>query len=782
MYRFNALSRWLMATLTLLVVTASAQAQDEVEGTAAAASTMDSVDEAFGTYLVAPLFSVLFFDLWVFDNTMSADDVSEPLFGNSSLDVEFQRYAAGQMVRGQAMPDGADPYRFLLERAVNETAVIDPYSPTADPLFKRASDPSETGIVQVADVHIVSLAGQLPVIIEPVERTVGGVIYDVTVTDGQVVGAATGGQVDLAAMGIALGAAQLVSTDGSEVLLSIDAPEAPGVILQVASNGEVRSGGGPLSSDLLPIVAGMQVPVSAIRQIENADGELEEVVVQVSADVVSMDSLGRAAIAVPAAHSTLASIGNPRQLTVPFVVFWLILGAVYFTFRMMFVNVRMFGHAIAVTAGRYDHDEDPGEISHFQALSSALSATVGLGNISGVAIAVATGGPGAVFWMVLAGTLGMSSKFVECTLGQMYRRTNAKGEVSGGPMHYLSRGIVELAERRLGSSGKLVGSAVGYPLAAMFAVMCIGASFGGGNMFQANQSFAAVAGVAGNLAPSLTSPNAVFYMSLVYGIVLAILVGTVIMGGIKRIGVAAGVIVPVMCGVYLLAGIGVLAVNAAEVPAAIGLIVGEAFTPLAGLGGLMGVLVVGFQRAAFSNEAGVGSASIAHSAASTPEPVREGIVALLEPFIDTILVCTMTGLVVVVTGVYTQDTGDGVLMTSAAFETVFWWFPYVLTIAVVLFAFSTMISWSYYGERAAVWLFGDWARVPYKLMFVFFVVFGAVIKLGNVLDFSDLMVLGMAVPNIAGALLLSGHVKKALDSYRDKLNSGGFAASAGADG
>ena len=196
----------------------------------------------------------------------------------------------------------------------------------------------------------------------------------------------------------------------------------------------------------------------------------------------------------------------------------------------------------------------------------------------------------------------------------------------------------------------------------------------------------------------------------------------------------------------------------------------------------MGVLVVGFQRAAFSNEAGVGSASIAHSAASTPEPVREGIVALLEPFIDTILVCTMTGLVVVVTGVYTQDTGDGVLMTSAAFETVFWWFPYVLTIAVVLFAFSTMISWSYYGERAAVWLFGDWARLPYKLVFVCFVVFGAVIKLGNVLDFSDLMVLGMAVPNIAGALLLSGHVKKALDSYRDKLNSGGFAASAGADG
>ncbi len=782
MYRLNALSRWLMATLTLLVVTASAQAQDEVEETAAAASTMDAVDEAFGTYLVAPLFSVLFYDLWVFDNTMDPAEAQEPLLGNPALDVELQRYVAGQPVRGESLPEGADAYQFLLQRSVNEMEVIAPYSAANAPLFTRALGVSETGVVQMGDVHIASLAGKFPVLDEPVERDVGGVTYSLTIEDGQVMGSAIGGRVDLAAMGIALGQAELLAADGSEVLLSVDAPGTEGIKLQVTPAGEVRSGSGTLPSDLLPIVAGMQVPVDAIRQVENAEGEMEDVTIQVAATVVSIDSLSRAVLSVPAVDSTLADVGNPRQLKVPFVVFWLILGAVFFTFRMMFVNVRMFGHAIAVTAGRYDHDEDPGEISHFQALSSALSATVGLGNISGVAIAVATGGPGAVFWMVLAGTLGMSSKFVECTLGQMYRRTNAKGEVSGGPMHYLSRGIVELAERRLGSSGKLVGSAVGYPLAALFAVMCIGASFGGGNMFQANQSFAAVAGVAANLVPDLGTENAVFYMSVVYGVVLAGLVGMVIMGGIKRIGVAAGVIVPVMCGVYLLAGIGVLAVNASEVPAAIGLIIGEAFTPLAGLGGLMGVLVVGFQRAAFSNEAGVGSASIAHSAASTPEPVREGIVALLEPFIDTILVCTMTGLVVVVTGVYTQDTGDGVLMTSAAFETVFWWFPYVLTIAVVLFAFSTMISWSYYGERAAVWLFGDWARLPYKLVFVCFVVFGAVIKLGNVLDFSDLMVLGMAVPNIAGALLLSGHVKKALDSYRDKLNSGGFAASAGADG
>ncbi|MCB9778296.1 MAG: alanine:cation symporter family protein [Alphaproteobacteria bacterium] len=257
-----------------------------------------------------------------------------------------------------------------------------------------------------------------------------------------------------------------------------------------------------------------------------------------------------------------------------------------------------------------------------------------------------------------------------------------------------------------------------------------------------------------------------------YGILLAIAVGLVILGGIKSIGRVASVIVPVMCGVYVLAGLWIIITNMDHVVFAVQHIVSEAFTPEAGRGGLIGVLIQGFRRAAFSNEAGVGSASIAHSAATTKEPVREGIVALLEPFIDTIIVCSMTGIVVVITGAYQMDVGNGVLMTSAAFGSVLDWFPLVLSFAVVMFAFSTMISWSYYGERCATWLLGEWASMPYKLLFLACVFFGSVFKLGNVLDFSDLMVLGMAFPNILGLLLLSGKVKAALDDYWSRLKSG----------
>ncbi len=452
---------------------------------------------------------------------------------------------------------------------------------------------------------------------------------------------------------------------------------------------------------------------------------------------------------------------NPNGLNIPVVVAWLVFGACFFTLRMAFVNLRAFPHAIKVTMGAYDDPEEEGEISHFQALSSALSATVVLGNIAGVAVAVGAGGPGAVFWMIVAGFLGMSSKFTECTLGQMYRITRPDGSVSGGPMHYLDKGLEELGLRPL---GKL--------LAVTFAVMCVGGSLGGGNMFQANQSFAAVFDVLTSYG--LVQASAQTTASVVYGLVLAGLVGVVIIGGIKRIGRAAEIIVPVMVGIYLLAGIAVLVANAAHVPAAFGTIFSEAFTPQAGLGGMAGVLVQGFRRAAFSNEAGVGSASIAHSAATTQYPVREGIVALLEPFIDTIVVCTMTGVVVVVTGAYKQP-GDGVLMTSNAFASVLPWFPIVLSLAVLLFAFSTMISWSYYGERCAIWMFGDVVRTPYRLFFLVCVFFGSVFNLGPVLDFSDLMILGMAFPNILGAILLSGKVKAAFDDYWKRLGRGEFA-------
>jgi AGCS family alanine or glycine:cation symporter len=444
---------------------------------------------------------------------------------------------------------------------------------------------------------------------------------------------------------------------------------------------------------------------------------------------------------------------SPNTIDFPIVVLWLIFGACFFTLRMNFINLRGFKHAVSVTAGDYDNPDEEGEITHFQALSAALSATVGLGNIAGVAIAVAVGGPGAVFWMVLAGFLGMSSKFTECTLGQMYRVKDDKGSMSGGPMQYLHRGLDELG---MGGFGKV--------LAVFFAVMCIGGSFGGGNMFQANQS----AELVGEIVPIFGD------YPWLYGVLLAIAVGLVIVGGIKRIGVAASAIVPAMCGIYVLAGLVVLVVNASAVPAAFGVIIGSAFTTNSVAGGAIGVLIRGFRRAAFSNEAGVGSAAIAHSAATTEEPVREGIVSLLEPFIDTIIICTMTGLVIVTSGVYTDETLTGIEVTAAAFATVIPWFPIILSIAAVLFAFSTMISWSYYGERCWTSLFGTGSSLLYKMLFLVCVFLGSVFSLGSVLDFSDLMILGMAFPNILGCLLLSGKVRAALDTYMDKLAKGEF--------
>ena len=445
--------------------------------------------------------------------------------------------------------------------------------------------------------------------------------------------------------------------------------------------------------------------------------------------------------------------GTEGETKLPMIVAWLVAGAVYFTLRYKFPNVRAFGHAFLVTRGDFDDPDDPGEVSHFQALASALSATVGLGNIAGVAVAVGAGGPGAVFWMVVAAFFGMCSKFSECTLGQAYREVDAKGNVSGGPMRYLHKGLEEMGYATFGRV-----------LAIGFAVMCIGGSLGGGNMFQANQSYAQVSRV----LPLFEGGGG----ALAYGIVLALLVAVVIIGGIKRIGVVAGYVVPAMCLVYIIAGFIVIFANISMVGDALGKIVMEAFDPRAVEGGFIGVLMIGFQRAAFSNEAGVGSASIAHSAAATDEPVREGIVALLEPFIDTILVCTMTGIVVVITGAYTTEGVEGVEMTSAAFDTVIPGFKYVLSFAVFLFAFSTMISWSYYGERCWTYLFGTGSSMAYKIMFLVFVVLGSVLNLGSVITFSDLMVLGMAFPNILGMYFLSGKVKSMFDDYWKRLQTG----------
>lgn len=452
--------------------------------------------------------------------------------------------------------------------------------------------------------------------------------------------------------------------------------------------------------------------------------------------------------------------------SIPYVLVWLILGAIFFTVRMNFINISGFKHAIRIVKGDYDdllHDEDDkeaGQVSHFQALATALSGTVGLGNIAGVAVAVAAGGPGATFWMIVAGILGMSTKFVECTLGVKYREEKKDGSVSGGPMYYLSKG---LAKRGMPALGKVLG--------VFFAICCVGGSFGGGNMFQVNQAreqFLALPLFEGTFMATEGG-------WVLFGIIMAVAVGVVIIGGIQSIAKVTDKIVPFMCGLYVVAAVVVLVANIGEIPGAFGAIFKGAFSPEAAFGGVLGVLIQGFRRAAFSNEAGIGSASIAHSAVKTKEPVTEGLVALLEPFIDTVVVCTMTALVLVITGVYDNPELSGVGMTSVAFESVFGSIANViLTIAVVLFAFSTMISWSYYGLKSWTFIFGEskGSEIVYKMVFLLFVVIGAVLTLGKVVDFSDSMIFAMCFPNIIGLYILSSEVKGDLGNFLAKLGHG----------
>ncbi len=439
---------------------------------------------------------------------------------------------------------------------------------------------------------------------------------------------------------------------------------------------------------------------------------------------------------------------------IPFVLVWLIVGAIFFTFYFRFINFRAFRHGFQLVRGDYSDPTAPGEVSHFQALATALSGTVGLGNIAGVAIAVSLGGPGATFWMILAGLLGMSSKFVECTLGVKYRNEYSDGTVSGGPMYYLSKGLAERSDK-LKSLGKV--------LAVMFAVFCVGGSFGGGNMFQANQSFKQVVAVTGGDVSWLADKG------WLYGLVIAVLVGLVIIGGIRGIARVTSKIVPFMAVLYVTTGLFIIFSNSSEIPAAFAAIIDGAFSAEGISGGVIGVLFQGFKRAAFSNEAGIGSAAIAHSAVRTNRPVTEGFVALYEPFIDTVVVCTITALVIIITGTWNPsvDPSEGVALTSAAFESSISWFPWILTLAVVLFAFSTMISWSYYGLKAWTYLFGESmiTDIVYKVMFLIFVVIGASMELGSVIDFSDAMIFAMAFPNMLGIYFLVPVVKQELNEY-----------------
>lgn len=456
--------------------------------------------------------------------------------------------------------------------------------------------------------------------------------------------------------------------------------------------------------------------------------------------------------------------------TFPLIVGWLVLAAAIFTVAFRGIQVWGVGHAVALVRGRYGSDDDPGEVSHFQALTSAVSGTVGLGNIAGVAVALSLGGAGATFWMILAGLLGMCTKFVECTLGVKYREEHEDGTVSGGPFKYLPIAFARF------------GSGVSTALTSVFAVAIFFFGAVGGNMFQANQTYAQARNVTGGDDGWLASDGA----ALAFGIVLALLVGLVIIGGMKSIGRVTASLVPAMAAIYVTACLVVILGNVSSIGSAFGDIISGAFSPDGVTGGVVGVLIIGFQRAAFSNEAGVGSAPIAHSAVKTRRPVTEGFVAMLEPFVDTVVICTMTALTIVIAQPQSwldaraqaaageTPNPDGVVLTSDAFESVVSWFPYVLAVAVALFAFSTLITWSYYTQKAFTSVFGrsQFTERLFQVIFCLFTVFGSVVALSDVVNLADAMLFTCAFINILGLYLLFPVVKNELSEYWEDRREG----------
>lgn len=445
----------------------------------------------------------------------------------------------------------------------------------------------------------------------------------------------------------------------------------------------------------------------------------------------------------------------------PLVVLWLVVGATFFTFYLGFINIRGFKHAIEIARGDYADPSHPGEVSHFQALATAVSGTVGIGNIGGVAIAVTVGGAGATFWLIVAGFLGMSTKFVECTLGVKYRYSHDDGSVSGGPMYYLEKGF---EERGMKGFGKVMG--------VIYAVGILLGALGIGNMFQSNQAFEQFVTVTGGVEGSWFADKGWFF-----GLIMASIVGLVIIGGIKSIARVTEKVVPFMAVFYCIFAAIVIAMNFPFIPAAIANVFHGAFTGEGVAGGALGALIIGFQRAVFSNEAGIGSASIAHAAVKTDEPITEGLVSLLEPFIDTIVICTLTALVIGTSAAANPDFAEGakgIVMTSKAFEAQISWFPVPLAIAAMLFAFSTMIAWSYYGLKGWTYLFGHnpVGDKIYMLAFCFFIVVGAMLNMGAIIDISDALVFLICVPNILGLYFLAPIVKKEMKSYMARIASG----------
>ncbi|MEM6811967.1 MAG: alanine/glycine:cation symporter family protein [Pseudomonadota bacterium] len=440
------------------------------------------------------------------------------------------------------------------------------------------------------------------------------------------------------------------------------------------------------------------------------------------------------------------------------ILVWLVAAALFLTIYFEFINIRYFGHAIDLVRGKFDKKGDSGEINRFQALMTSLSGTVGLGNIAGVAVAVSVGGPGAVFWMAMMGLFGMSSKFAEAALGVKHRvkvKKDGKEVFSGGPMYYLQDAFNAVDQKYFGRF-----------LAIFFCICTIGGAIGAGNMFQSNQAYQQIVNVSGG------DESFFFDKGWLFGVLLACLVGAVIIGGLKSIAAVASRIVPFMGAIYLLAGLVVIAMNYQNIPEGFAKIFQLALAPEAGLGGIIGALLVGVQRAAFSNEAGVGSAAIVHATAKTKDHVSQGFVGMLGPFIDTIVICMVTALVIVMTGSYQGAEGmEGVSLTSRAFESAIPWFPYVLALTVCLFAYSTMIAWFYYGLKALNFVTkdNDMIEMGYKIIFCLFVIVGSSAALDSIILFSDAMIFAMAIPNIIGLYMLAPELKKDIKKYTQSL-------------
>ena len=441
-----------------------------------------------------------------------------------------------------------------------------------------------------------------------------------------------------------------------------------------------------------------------------------------------------------------------KNNSVPLVVIWLVIASLFFTFYFRFINIRAFKRAWQVAFGKFDKPNSPGEITHFQAFTAAMSGTIGLGNIAGVAVAISIGGPGAMLWMIIMAFFGMTLKFVEVSLGHKYRVIYPDGTVSGGAIRYLSDGMKDCGFPKLGSF-----------LAIFFAICCIGGSFGGGNMFQANQAFQQIVIATG-------SENSFLYgKGWLGGVFFAIVVGSIIVGGIKSIGRVTEKLVPLMGTLYCVTCIYIIFSNYTEIPKTINLVLSNAFQTQATIGGIIGVMIAGIKRAVFSNESGIGSAPIAYAPAKSDNHLNTGFMSLLSPFVDTILICSMTALVIIITGSYIGSNQiQGVELTSKAFESAISWFPIVLAIAITLFAISTLITWSYYGLRCWTYIFGQnkISIYSYKIIFLMFTIIGTSMNLQNVIDFSDAMIFAMSIPNLIGIYFLAPKILSDLKEYR----------------